>query len=344
MDVYKSSDSARILPEICTVDYHAHVLCLNLSQLNICGFNMHRLHILFLAFITYALHIALGYDPIEGRVLSGSISVQARDQTLSANEVDLGLIEPFEPWPGYFQGKGSLSSRSLNHRIQKRSPEANMICRRLDVPAGSDEYWTPNKACCDTTDPIKKRFLVNCQHPNVRGGGQMYVSDLEGRCQGNTMCVEFLTASSRGISTTDISCQSRDKIRQWAIDAAEAEAKEGICSPSYVNRAKTREDLRMTLQTNVLDKENKYYVSPSEVFYKMDWKRIGHHRAHNGIVGSGVLRVPWGSGVVACVTPDKGQLLTAFVTLTAMMFVNDGKRRKGGWHGGELAFTDKVAE
>lgn len=82
---------------------------------------------------------------------------------------------------------------------------------------------------------------------------------------------------------------------------------EGICSPSYVNEGKTKEDLKLTLQTNVLDDGKSCYVSPSGVFYTMDGKRGGNYRAHSYQMESGVLRVPWGSGVQACVTPEKGQ-------------------------------------
>lgn len=313
---------------------------------------MRHFYTLLLAFATYAFHIALGYGLVEERAPPGFMSVErrdqtpsaslveARDQTLSANEVDLSLIQLFEPWPGYFLGKGSLLSRGLHESAEKRGPESDEICLLREPLAGS-MMWKPSKARCDIIDPLKKRFFVDCEVPGTLAQSW----DHPGHCRGDTMCIEFQASSTTWGYNMDINCRSRDVIRQWAIDASDVDGK-GLCSPAYANKDKSKKAMKMSLQTNVMDRNKENYVSPDEVYYEMDGKRIGNHKKRNGIVESGLVRVPWGSRIKASITPSKGQVVTVIVALTALILAqerNRGKARPPG-HGGELALTDRATE
>ena len=109
-------------------------------------------------------------------------------------------------------------------------------------------------------------------------------------------------------------------MRQWYIDAQKSDSGTA-CGPSYWNNVKGK-SVKMALQTNVVDSQKENRIAPNEVHYLLDGKtKIGVGRASDPDVGSGIINVAPGAKVQACVTPEAGQNLWAFVALTALSIV-----------------------
>lgn len=190
-----------------------------------------------LALAAHAVHVALGHGRIE-----------ERDMSMSSMDVEISHIRPFEPWPGFFEGKTYFESRSL----QKRSRESQNVCARLaaGLPVERQPLGFPkqSKAWCEKDDPIKKKFWVVCAQEGRGALGTHIWRAIEGKCEGDTMCIDFRHSLNEfGQRSQDVDCVSRDDIRQWAIDASRAQQAE-ICSPSYVNNVKGKQKVKMALQ------------------------------------------------------------------------------------------------
>lgn len=94
------------------------------------------------------------------------------------------------------------------------------------------------------------------------------------------------------------------------------------CSPSYVNNVDGKNAVNMSLQTNVLDSAKLNRIAPANIYYLLDDKtKIGVERPFDADVGSGIITVPHGSKVKACVQAVIGQTLWAFVAISALALV-----------------------
>lgn len=286
---------------------------------------MPQFRTLMLALAAQAVYVALCLSPIRERAAPIQSPIEKRDQSLSTDDVQLSFIPPFEPWPGFFEGKGSFSSRGLPERnLQKRGPETQAVCAKTKVPRERERFgfFKHSEAQCDRNDPIRKKFKVDCLQLGDAQNGNMFLRGLDGECEGDTVCIEFRGFDQvSGRPSKDINCVDRDTIRQWAIDSTKAQTKE-VCSPSYLNNVKGGNTVKMALQVNVLDSKQLENISPADVFYTLDGKKIGAERAHDALVGSGIVEVPHGSKIRACVEAIPGQILWAVVGLTALLIEN----------------------
>lgn len=284
--------------------------------------DMLHFFILLLVLAAHIFHFALGQIPIEERAALGQGPVEERGEAPTTDEVLLSLFPPFEPWPGFFEGRVSFSSRSVSIRsLQKRGPESLAVCRRIEVPEFRRHlgYYKHFEAWCDATDPVKKKFRVTCKQRGDIWLNTLMVAARPGECEDDTMCLQFRGNSEfDGSPASDINCVKRATIRQWVVDTTKATIRE-ICSAFYRNDVKDKLPVKMALQTNVLDSKQLEFISPANVFYKLDGNKIGGSRAHDAIVGSGIVEVPPGSALQACVEAVPGQILWAVVGLTALL-------------------------
>ena len=252
---------------------------------------------------------------LSARVASG-LYLNERDETLNGTEVDLGTIDPFEIYPGFFEQNGgtTFSAGNLQARgLQKRSIETVMACSAVSFESPRNWGWIWKEASCDRPNTKNNNFKVDCMgkadHTNI-------VYGVRGQCRENRVCTEFHGYNPAGIAAWDIYCAEKKTLRQWAIDSKRLQNAQA-CSHNYVNKVAGNKDVQMSLQVNVLDSEQSNRISPNKVFYTLDGKEVGVERSDDANVGSGVLRVPWGGKVKACVEAKTGQELWAMAVMTA---------------------------
>lgn len=285
---------------------------------------MRHLHTLFLVLTAHAVHVAIGHSPVEERDAPEHSLIEARATTLSTEDVDVSLMMPFQPWPGFFEGKTTFSSRSL----LKRSPEGVGICRAHSRYIQRERrhlgHYKQVKAWCQTEDPTRRRYLVDCKQKGFYPWTDIEANGLFGRCREGTMCMAFQGASPYdGEPATDINCVDLATIREYAVDATRLQSTE-VCSVNYVNKDSEKHTVKMALETNVFDSSKTQQIAPANIYYKLDGKRFGAGRAHDATVGSGIVEVVYGSKLQACVDGMPGQILWAVVGMTALLFLDHG--------------------
>lgn len=260
----------------------------------------------------YRLLLALAAPAALGLVL------EERDETLNGTEVDLSTIAPFEMYPGFIKSNGAAappSARGLEaQRLQKRGFEASAVCAAIKYESPRSWGWMWKEAYC--TRPMTKidHFRVDCMG---RADHTEIVYGVKSRCGGNRVCTEFYGYNGAGIQARDIYCAERKTLRQWAIDSTKTLNQEA-CSPNYVNKVEGHKHVQMALEVNVLDSTQSERISPNRVYYTLDGKAVGNERSNDASVGSGVLDIPWGGRVQACVQAKTGQELWAMSTMTGL--------------------------
>lgn len=289
-----------------------------------------------LSLLAFAAHAAPGY---ESSLHAENIQERAINNTTEL--VDLSLIEPFEPWPGYFNGTPSaFSSRSLDPEaaIEKRStvqkgefvdvPVSVEACKNI-WPSPQNQGWQFGGATCDRQNPNGNGYTHDC---TAKADFFNRLAGLTKECAEGLSCMEFHGRDAMDSPTYDISCVGTQTMREWTIDAIDLQHAE-VCSVHYANKHKNGEYVNMSLQTNVLDSAKLNRIEPANIYYKLGNSDapIGTSRVFDADVGSGIVTVPHGDSIQACVKTQLGQKIIAIVGLTALMKYMPSDPKGGGW-------------
>lgn len=246
--------------------------------------------------VALAAHIAPGHS-----------ATGKRDENTSTAPVILSLIPPIEPWTGFFEFKGVHESRSL----KTRSVESGAVC--AEQPSGVlQDTWQLEQAVCDRKNADHNTFMVDCVEKQAT---DRKTTLLPGVCPEDFTCSEFHGLNGLDQLSFDVKCLNRTSARQWTI-TQETSTEEGVCSPFYRNFVKGSKTVNISLLVNVLDSDMLNRIAPKSIYFRIGNKsKIGNEQANDSVVDSGIITLPNGSEVQACVEPMLGQILVAIVNI-----------------------------
>lgn len=251
---------------------------------------MHFLNIVFLA---------LGAHAVPGHLFTA----ERRDDdiTLSGKEVNISDIVPFEPYPGYFKGQGAPSGSLL----------AIDACR-LIRPDGD---WLVKQATCNRASGRLNPFNADCA---AKADHAKISTRPDNPCGQGQLCMEYHGVNQLHEGAWDVTCVSYQTLRQWVVNTT-YNTQDPQCSPYFRNDIEEKKPVNISIQVNVLDSTKVERISPEKIYFQTDVDtNIGVERLWDGVVGSGIITVPHGQGVRACVKAIGGQIIWAYANIVGL--------------------------